>query len=116
MDYAARLASEPGAVCVKLKSPEYDSGRQHQYPKEQREPAISPEEPMNKVVRPAGKTLVFLFGGGKIVGEELLNKARLALEAGVAGSLFGRDRRQSTCHDSLRMTAKLTGLMLEYPM
>jgi len=67
-------------------------------------------------VRPAGKTLVFLFGGGKIVDEELLNKARLALEARVAGSLFGRGLRQSPYEDRLRMKAKLKELMLEYPM
>jgi len=101
---------------VKLKSPEHDSGRQDQYPREQRELAISPADAMNKVVRPAGKTLVFLFGGGKSVDEELLNKARLALEARVAGSLYGRGLRQSPYEDSLRMTAKLKDLTLECPM
>jgi DhnA family fructose-bisphosphate aldolase class Ia len=45
---------------VKLKSPEFDSGRQDQYPKEQMELAISPAYAMNKVVRPAGKTLILL--------------------------------------------------------
>ena len=70
---------------------------------------------MNKVVRSTAMTLVLLSRGGKIVDEELLNKARLALEARVAGSLFGRDLRQSPYEDSLRMTAKLKDLMLEYP-
>jgi DhnA family fructose-bisphosphate aldolase class Ia len=62
---------------------------------------------MNKVVCPAGKTLVLLSGGGKIRHEELPEHARPALEARVAGFLFSRNQWQSPYEVSLRMTAKL---------
>jgi class I fructose-bisphosphate aldolase len=101
---------------VKLDSPEYDSGRQDQYPKEQREVAISPAEAMNKVVRPAGKTLSLPSGGDNVRDEDLLEQARPALEAGVAGFLFSRNQWRSPYEVSLRMTAKLKELMLEYQM
>ncbi|HJX36981.1 MAG TPA: hypothetical protein VJ714_00145 [Anaerolineae bacterium] len=68
---------------------------------------------MNKAVRPAGKTLVLLSRGGKIGDEELLDKARLALETGVAGFLFGRNLWQSPYEDGSLITAKLKEVIRE---
>jgi class I fructose-bisphosphate aldolase len=68
---------------------------------------------MDKAARPAGKTPISLSRGGKIGDEEFLDKARLALEARVAGSLFGRNLWQSPYEDGLRMTAKLRQVIRE---
>ena len=68
---------------------------------------------MNKVVRPAGKTLISLSGGGNIRDEDLLERARPALEAGVAGFLFSRNQWRSPYEVSLRMTPKLKEVIRE---
>ncbi len=115
VDYAARVANELGADCVKLNFPEYDSSRKDQYPKEYRELALSPAEAIKRVVRSAGKSMVLLSGGSKISDEDLFEKARLALEAGVTGFLFGRNLWQRPYEEGLRITAALKKLLLEYP-
>lgn len=115
VDYAARVANELGADCVKLNFPEHDPSRKDQYPKEYREVALSPAEAIKKVVRSAGKAMVLLSGGSKVSDEDLFEKARLALEAGVTGFLFGRNLWQRPYEEGLRVTAALKKLMLEYP-
>jgi len=69
-DYAARVASELGADCVKLNFPEYDPNLKAQYPKEYRELALSPAEAIKKVVQSAGKTMVLFSGGSKSSDED----------------------------------------------
>jgi len=59
--------------------------------------------------------MVLLSGGSKISDEDLLEKACLALEAGVTGFLFGRNLWQRPYEEGLRVTAALKKLMLEYP-
>lgn len=115
VDYAARVANELGADCVKLNMPEYDPGRKDQYPKAYKDMALSPAEAIKKVVQSAGKAMVLLSGGSKISDEDLLEKARLALEAGATGFLFGRNLWQRPHEEGLRITAELKKLMLEYP-
>ncbi len=112
VDYAARVASELGADCIKLNFPKFDEEKKEHYPKEYREREWTPEEMMRQVVRSAGKAMVLVSGGSKKSDEDLLEKARIALEAGAAGFLFGRNLWQRPFEDGLAITQRLKELML----
>ncbi len=51
---------------------------------------------LRKVVKSAGRTLVLVSGGSKIGDEDTLHKARVAMEAGCVGLIFGRNMWQRT--------------------
>ncbi|MFQ5945392.1 MAG: class I fructose-bisphosphate aldolase [Anaerolineae bacterium] len=111
VDYAARVASELGADCIKLNFPQFEKGKKEHYPKEYRERAWTPEEMMRQVVQSAGKAMVLVSGGSKKSDDDLLEKARIALEAGSTGFLFGRNLWQRPFEDGLAITQKLKELM-----
>ncbi len=66
---------------------------------------------MEKVVASAGKTMVLFSGGSKISDEDLLLKARLCMEAGATGLIFGRNMWQRPFEDGLAVTEKLKEIL-----
>jgi class I fructose-bisphosphate aldolase len=110
IDYAARVALELGADVVKLNVPEHEK--------------ISPDQPkpyneMNegyaggiaRVVRSAGRALVLFSGGSKLDDEDLITKARMAMENGATGLIFGRNLWQRPMDEALAMSRRIAELM-----
>lgn len=112
VDYAARVACEVGADVVKLNVPKVtDSDKQPKpYPSEK----LSEEDAVRKVVKSAGRTLVLISGGSKVSDEDLLHKARLAMDAGVTGLIFGRNLWQRPFDDAMAITGRIHELLKAY--
>jgi class I fructose-bisphosphate aldolase len=114
IDYAARVACELGADVVKLNMPKFNEEMNEQAPEQYGHLRYSEEEAVRKVVRSAGKTLVLFSGGEKIGDDELLAKARMAMDAGATGLIFGRNIWQRHYADALRMSESIKRMMQDY--
>jgi class I fructose-bisphosphate aldolase len=114
VDYAARVACELGADLVKLNLPEYDVKKAKDLPKPYHQMKFTPQEGLEKVVKSAGRTLVLVSGGSKISDEDLLDKVKVSMEAGVTGLIFGRNMWQRKFEDALKLTEKIKRIMSEY--
>jgi len=114
VDYAARVAAEMGADVVKLNMPVIDPEKAHLMPKPYNELVFSQDEAMAKVIRSAGRTLVLLSGGAKVSDAELMHKARVALEAGATGFIFGRNVWQRPRPEALAIARQLRDMLAQY--
>jgi fructose-bisphosphate aldolase, class I len=112
VDYAARTASELGADVVKVNFPHPDkqSGVPAAYLRE-----FSPQQAIEAVVRSANRTLLLVSGGERAGDEAMIEKARLSMEAGATGLIFGRNVWQRGHEDSLRFVAQLREILAKYP-
>jgi fructose-bisphosphate aldolase, class I len=111
IDYAARTASELGADVVKINFPKLGSGPAgSQYPD-----GWSAQDAMNQIVRSATGSLVLCSGGAMDSAEAVLEKARVTMEAGGTGIIFGRNMWQRDHADGLRFAARLRELLERYP-
>lgn len=113
VDYAARLACEFGADVVKLNVPKTKEDKMDKLPKPYNTLKLSYEESIAKVVRAAGKTMVLFSGGSKESDEDLLHKARTAMDNGATGLIFGRNMWQREYSDALKITGQIKKLILE---
>lgn len=111
VDYAARVADELGADIVKLNVPVNDpktrSSQRAPYDKLE----LSYEERVSKVVKTAGKCLVLFSGGGMMSDEEVIRRAKVCVEQGATGLIFGRNLWQREWDDAIAMTKKLKDMM-----
>jgi class I fructose-bisphosphate aldolase len=114
VDYAARVACELGADLVKLNLPEYDEQKAKDLPKPYDQMKFTAQEGLEKVVKSAGRTLVLISGGSKISDEDLLDKVKTCMEAGVTGLIFGRNMWQRKFEDAMKLTEKIKRIMSEY--
>lgn len=112
VDYAARVALELGADAIKLNVPVFDQKAREGSPKPYNEMALEYREAVEKVVRSAGNAFVLFSGGGKMGDADLLEKARLVMEAGATGLIFGRNMWQRPMPEALRLTGEIKRLML----
>jgi len=112
VDYAARVASELGADIVKLNFPQTEetTGVREEYAK-----SITPRDAMGQVVRSAGRSLVLVSGGSMADDDVLYDKARMSMDAGATGLIFGRNVWQREYDESLRFVARLRKLLGDYP-
>ncbi len=112
VDYAARTASELGADMVKVNfpHPEKMSGVKEPYRQE-----FSPAQAIDAVVRSANRTLLLVSGGEKAGDEAMLDKARLGMEAGATGLIFGRNVWQREHDVSLQFVARLQEILAKHP-
>ncbi len=113
VDYAARVANELGADVVKLNVPEDDAETRGGQPAPYDSLQLNYEERVRKVIKSAGRTKVLFSGGSKISDEDLLHRARVCLEQGATGLIFGRNVWQREWEDALDITNRLKQLMLE---
>ncbi len=113
VDYAARVATELGADVIKLNVPVFDQKAREGSPKPYNAMILEYREAVEKVVRSAGRAFVLFSGGGKIGDADLLEKARLVMQAGATGLIFGRNMWQRPMPEALRLTAEIRRLMLE---
>ena len=113
VDYAARVAVELGADVIKLNMPVLDPSRAHELPPPYNRWVLEMSEfdAMKKVVETAGKVPVIVAGGEKVNDAELLEKARIAVEAGARGFIFGRNIWQRRFSDALEISKKLRQIL-----
>jgi class I fructose-bisphosphate aldolase len=120
VDYAARLADELGADIVKLNVPKFrdpgneDSPAPYQKLYEEWKELDENEAyrlAVEKVVASAGKTMVLFSGGSKMGDEDLLLKARICMEAGATGLIFGRNMWQRPFDEGLSITEQVKQIL-----
>ncbi len=111
IDYAARVANEVGADIVKLNVPLDDAKTRSQQPSPYDKLELSYEEMVHKVVMSAGKTLVLFSGGGKMNDDEVVHRAKVCLEQGATGIIFGRNLWQREWSEALAMTKRLKDMI-----
>ena len=112
IDYAARVANELGADVVKLNVPATSAKSKSMQPPPYDTLNLSTEEMVAKVVRSAGKTLAIFSGGGKVTDEEVIERAKICMENGASGLVFGRNIWQRDWDDALRMIKALKDIIL----
>jgi class I fructose-bisphosphate aldolase len=115
IEYAARVTAELGADVVKVNMPVLDPEKDKDAPKPYNTLRVSQEEAMERVVRAAGRTMVLVSGGSKISDADLMEKARIAMDAGATGLIFGRNVWQRPHDEALRISKEIRTLMLQYP-
>jgi len=112
VDYAARTASELGADVVKVNFPHPEKRTAVKAPYDGE---FSSQQAIDAVVRSANRTLVLVSGGEKAGDEAMLEKARLSMEAGATGLIFGRNVWQRDHDESLRFVGRLREILEKYP-
>ena len=121
VDYAARLATELGADVVKLNVPAFQDPRNQESPEPYCElyeawKRLDENEAygkaVEKVVASAGRTMVLFSGGSKVSDEDLLMKARICMESGATGLIFGRNMWQRPFEDGLDITKRIKDVLL----
>ncbi|MCL6561895.1 MAG: fructose-bisphosphate aldolase [Firmicutes bacterium] len=113
VDYAARVAQELGADIIKLNVPKVEPERLAKAPRAyQREWTV--EEALRQVIRSAGRSLVIFAGGERGGVEETIEKARMCLEAGATGLIFGRNVWQRPYHEALEVSQAVHRLLAQH--
>ncbi len=110
VDYAARVSLELGADVIKLNVPEHEKVSPGQ-PKPYNELDLGYEGAIRKVVNSAGRAFVLFSGGSKLGDEDLLTKARMVMENGATGLIFGRNLWQRPMKEALDITGKIMDIM-----
>ncbi|HEX2347661.1 MAG TPA: hypothetical protein VHI51_04415, partial [Ktedonobacterales bacterium] len=114
VDYAARVAMELGADIVKINMPKAASEKDQAAPKPYNTMHPTREEAARMVVESAGNALV-LFSGGEMQGEgDVIEKARIAMEAGATGLIFGRNVWQRPFEEAIELAKQFRELLSEY--
>jgi class I fructose-bisphosphate aldolase len=111
VDYAARVAAELGADVIKLNVPAIDQRTRERSPKAYAQLQLDERAAVEKIVRTAGDCFVLFSGGSRIGDADLLDRARLVMEAGATGLIFGRNMWQRPMAEALRMTEEIKRVM-----
>ncbi len=106
VDYAARVALELGADIVKLNLPKH-SAKDSEQPKKYAAIDFDDAEAARRVVASAGRCLVLFSGGSKLGDDDVVNKARVAMEAGATGLIFGRNMWERPWKKAMAMTQRM---------
>lgn len=114
IDYAARVACEVGCDIVKLNEPKWEPEAAAKSPKPYNTLQFDDVQGLTKVVKSAGRTLVLVSGGSKMGDDATIHKAKVAMEAGCVGLIFGRNMWQRTWNDALSMAGRMHELMKGY--
>lgn len=114
IDYAARTALELGADIVKINMPKLNPEKDQAAPKPYNTLQITQEEAARRVVESAGRQLV-LFSGGEMQGEgDVIQKARIAMDAGATGLIFGRNVWQRPFAEALELSQRMHEMLKDY--
>jgi class I fructose-bisphosphate aldolase len=111
IEYAARVACEMGADIVKINYPNVNASSIGDSPKPYNTLKLTEEEAVRRAVQAAGKTLVVFSGGSKVNDDELLRNARLAMDNGAAGLIFGRNMWQRPMDEALSVSRRVGEMM-----
>lgn len=115
VDYAARVAAELGADVIKINLPQVNPEKLAMAPKPYNSLQMTLEEATAHVIRSAGKSLVIFAGGEMKSDADTVAKARMAMEAGASGLIFGRNIWQRKYEDALRITQEIHKMMADFP-
>lgn len=123
---AVRMAMEMGATIIKANLPEpmkeedFDNTSIPEYFKIQEKEIQAMSDPFEQkkaratlIVRAAQGIPVLFSGGSKISDEDLLQNAKVCLEAGAFGFIFGRNMWKREPVEALEITKKLQALLDE---
>ena len=114
IDYAARVAQELGADVIKINVPKIDSAKLSHTPKAyHREWTV--ESALQQIIRSAGRSLVIFAGGEKGSSGSALEKARMCMDCGATGLIFGRNVWQQSYHEAMILSEKIHQLLANYP-
>ncbi len=113
VDYAARVAQELGADVVKLNVPSIDPGQLEKAPKGYQR-SWTEASAIAQVIASAGRSLVIFAGGERGSISETVEKARICLDGGATGLIFGRNVWQRSYPDALEVAAAAHSLLAEY--
>jgi len=113
VDYASRLAHELGADIIKLNVPK-KSDKDSQQPKPYNTLEWDYESGVRRVIESAGRSMVLFSGGSKISDEDLLDKARITMEQGATGLIFGRNMWQRPMDEALALTERIKDLLRKF--
>ena len=114
IDYAARVACELGADIVKINMPKLNAEKDANAPKPYSTMQVSQSDAARMVVSSAGKALV-LFSGGDLEGEgDIVEKARLAMDSGATGLIFGRNVWQRPFDEALRLSQEMHVMLRQF--
>jgi class I fructose-bisphosphate aldolase len=111
VDYAARVAMEMGADIVKLNMPKHGP-KDGEQPKPYDTVEYDFAEGARRVVASAGRTLVLFSGGSKLGDDDLMEKARVGMEAGAVGLIFGRNMWQRPYDEAMAITKRVQSEVL----
>jgi fructose-bisphosphate aldolase, class I len=114
VDYAARVANELGADLVKLNMPRIDPEKDLTAPRPYNTLHVTREDAVRMVIESAGRALVIFAGGEMENDEELIAKARMAMDAGATGLIFGRNVWQRPHEQALAMSHRIREMLLDY--
>lgn len=114
IDYAARVACEMGADVVKLNFPKLEGAKLTEQPAPYNELKPSLREAVEKIVVSAGRTLVLFSGGSKLGDDDLLEKAKMAMESGATGLIFGRNLWQRDFDNAMDISRQMHKVMEKY--
>ena len=114
VDYAARVACELGADVVKVNVPKINPDKDAAAPKPYNSMQVNQEEALRQVVESAGRTFV-IFSGGEMQGEgDIIQKARIGMDAGGTGLIFGRNVWQRPYDEALELSRRFRQMLQEY--
>ncbi len=114
IDYAARVAQELGADVIKVNVPKIDGTALNQLPQTyQREWTV--QSALQQIIGSAGRSFVIFAGGDKESRESILEKARLCMESGATGLIFGRNVWQQSYHDAMILSEHIHQLLANFP-
>lgn len=113
VDYAARVAVELGADVIKLNIPVLDPIKAVEMPEPYRSLVKEMDEfsAIKKVINSACGVPVIIAGGEKEGEEKLLERARLCVQAGASGFIFGRNIWKRPFEEALKLTEKLKEIL-----
>ncbi len=113
VDYAARVAQELGADVIKINVPKINAEHLMHAPKVyQRE--WTQQTALQQIIRSAGRSLVIFAGGEKGSEHDAMAKARLCMESGATGLIFGRNMWQQSYHDAMTLAEEVHQLLANY--
>lgn len=113
IDYAARVAMELGADLVKLDLPRHGPGDEAM-PEAYRELEWDEAEGARRVVASASGVPVLFSGGSRKGPDEAVARARLAMEAGATGLMFGRNLWQRPMEEGLELLERIRALLADH--
>ncbi len=113
VDYAARTAQELGADVIKLNIPRSDAEQLQKAPSGYQR-AWTELDALEQVIASAGKSLVIFAGGERGSIENTIAKARICMDAGASGLIFGRSVWQRKYEDALEVSQAAHRVLQDY--
>jgi fructose-bisphosphate aldolase, class I len=114
IDYAARVACELGADIVKLNVPKLEHAKVGEQPAPYNEWKPNLREAVEKVIRSTGRTLVLFAGGSRVNDDDLMDKARMVMESGATGLIFGRNVWQRRYNEAMTISGRIREMMRDF--